>query len=477
MIGDPASVFDMNGIRQAFGREAAVFGHAVAAAAYSMDLTAFQEEGFDDLSCRINSEIMTGLDFSGGPTFRDSLNRAAQNLLVKARMRYASPAVQLRGSLHPDENDHTKAVFMASGRGEYTLVVIGFTGTLKRLDDWVSNFDVRFEEGWHRGFLNLTREIEEAEEKIVFPEAAVRCGRDSLTLRDVIDECKGDRSRFRLFFAGHSQGAAVMQIYLSRLIERGVRPGYLSGIGFASPSVVYRRKEDAAEECMCHFMSSDDLICRVGARYHLGECRVLPMTDEGRAVMYGPDWEKPAFREALGIICRLKTSDEAMLMSIAALECLSREKEETSVTEEVGLLTGLKRALTEKRDQYLARLWSAGEAGYLAASGEREISPARLDACRRSVRALFGKYGPVEGFKAMVQCIGDAHRLTAPHSEGGPAPYFMMVTDRYPDLVTGLEEPLISPLKLPGTPPRRGNGRRRSARGALPWARRAAGRR
>lgn len=471
MIGDPASVFDINGVRQPFGREAAVFGHAVASAAYSMDLTAFQEKGFDDLSCRINSDIISGLDFSGGLTFRDGLSRAAQNLLVKARMRFASPAAQLRGSLHPEENDHTKAVFMAAGRGEYTLVVIGFTGTLKRLDDWVPNFDVRFEKGWHKGFLNLTREIEEAEDRISFPEAAARCGLASLTLRDVIGECKGDDSRFRIFFAGHSQGAAVMQIYISRLIEQGVRPGYLSGIGFASPSVVYRREEDAAEECMCHFMSSDDLICRVGARYHVGECRVLPVTDACRALMYGRDWKRPVFREALGIMCRLKTSGEAMLMSVAVLDCLSREKEETSVTEEVGLLTGLRRSLTEKRDQYVGRLRSAGEAGYLAASGDSDIPAARLNACRRRVRALFKKYGTVEGFMTMAQCIRYAHRLTVPHTDGGPAPYRLIVTDRFPDLVTGLTEPLISPLRLPDTPPRRPAGRRRSARGVPPWAR------
>ena len=472
MIVDPAGVFDLNGARLPFGQDMAVFGHAVAAAAYSVDLTAFQAAGFGDLSCRVNSDIMTGFDFSGGATLRDSLSSAAQTLMARARMRFPTPAAQLRGSLYPDDNDHAKAVFMSLDRGAYTLIVIGFTGTMMRLDDWVPNFDVRDEEDWHRGFLNLTKEIEEAEEKISFPEAAARLGTASCTLRDVMDECARENARFRVFFAGHSQGAAVMQIYASRLVERGVRPEHIAGIGFAPPSVSYERRHSDAEECLCHFISSDDLVPRVGARYHVGECRVLPMTDAFRAALYGRDWKKPAFRAALGLTTRLRTSAEALLFTTAMLDCLVREQFDPAVAEGASFLTGLRRAISEKRDQYLGRLRNAAAAGYLAASGEAELPPARLTACRRSVRALFARYGTAEGFVSLVQCIRLAHRLAAPHADGGPAVYHLMVTDGWPLTVCGLEEPLISPLALPDTAAGKPVRKRPRGRGLPPMARR-----
>ena len=65
-------------------------------------------------------------------------------------------------------------------------------------------------------------------------------GLESLTLQDILDSMQHEDSPFRMFAAGHSQGGAVVQLWIDYLLRQGVKPDKLCGYGFASPSVCRR---------------------------------------------------------------------------------------------------------------------------------------------------------------------------------------------------------------------------------------------
>lgn len=102
--------------------------------------------------------------------------------------------------------------------GGQFLLAIGFMGTGKRFYDWISNFRFTTEEGFHKGFYQLCTYFEQGAESIVFPATAKALGLEKLTLGEVLSEMKSLSSRFRLWMAGHSQGAAVMQVFCHRLM-------------------------------------------------------------------------------------------------------------------------------------------------------------------------------------------------------------------------------------------------------------------
>ncbi len=474
MVIDPLTVFDVSGNRLPHGREAALFGHALAETAYTVELTGFREAGFGDFTCRINEDIITGDALNAGDSLKDSVFAAMQAFRARFRMRFAGPIAQYRGSAHPDDSDFAKAVYMAKNMGSYTLIAVCFTGTCKRVDDWFVNFSFREEEGCHRGFLNLAKECEEAEDKILFPAAAARERLKKLTMKDILETCRRPESRYRLVFAGHSQGAAAMQIYCRRLIERGIDPKYIAGIGFAPPSVFFAPEEGDGAECLNLYMTSDDLIARVGALYHYGECHVLPMTDACRRTVYGRDWDRPVFRDALGLICRLKNSREAMLFSLAALEDATEFRDLAMVTalENVPFLGGrLARPLTEKLDSTLDRLKGIALENCHQAYGGGALPGDEMARCHQRLKALCRKHGKAGGLKALKPALRAAHRLPAAKENAGRAPYRYLVSEGYQLLKRNQADPVISPLHMPPTAEKRPSRKSRPLRPLPPKGR------
>ena len=153
------------------------------------------------------------------------------------------------------------------------LLAIGFMGTGKRFYDWISNFRFTTEEGFHKGFYQLCTYFEQGAESIVFPATAKALGLEKLTLGEVLSEMKSLSSRFRLWMAGHSQGAAVMQVFCHRLMtDWGVLAQNMTGYGFASPTVATGRLVQDPAAIRSITSSTATTWCPHGALLYLGLC-------------------------------------------------------------------------------------------------------------------------------------------------------------------------------------------------------------
>ncbi|MDD3213732.1 MAG: hypothetical protein PHY64_08655, partial [Eubacteriales bacterium] len=222
-----------------------------------------------------------------------------------------------------------------AGNGRY-VVAIGFMGTGSRFYDWFSNFRFTTEEGFHKGFHQLTQVFEQSVPRIQFPAAAAALGRPSLTLADILAEMRSPRSRFTLWMAGHSQGGAVMQIFCHRLMSAwGVPPRNIIGYGFASPTTaVGGIGRDPADYPLFHILNSDDLVPRIGALVHLGLALEYPADDALRAAAYGwgDEPEEIDLRGKAEDLCSHISDMPTLLESLAAFcEAVIEEKTEESL--------------------------------------------------------------------------------------------------------------------------------------------------
>ncbi len=274
----------------------------LAATAYTMEVTPWLRAGWRDVTIQVDGDLTDG--FAACNEAKTPLERlaAAWKLhKVRAKIRGRNPIGQMLGTVRQMKGSDTgKAVVMLHPvpDGRY-VVAIGFMGTGGRIYDWISNFRMNAEGGLHKGFLQLCRQFEGNEAAITFPETAKELGLERLTLEDILQECRHENSRFLLWTAGHSQGAAVMQVWTHcKLKEDGVLPCNLLGCGFASPSVATGTAvRSAAAYPLLHVVNSDDPVPRSGAMVHLGELLIYRSCEEQRRRCYAiPEDGESAFR-------------------------------------------------------------------------------------------------------------------------------------------------------------------------------------
>ena len=298
---------------------------------YTLELEPWMRSGWTDVSIQVDNRLASGVTVGESESAASDRVRNAMNAWKVARARQAlrtrNPLSQLRGALRQRERSDTiKAVTMIhDAPGGRFVVAIGFMGTGTRFYDWFSNFRLMADQGFHRGFAQLTETFEQSADRILFPATAARMGRTMLTLRDVLGEMRAPDSRFSLWMAGHSQGGAVMQVFCHRLLtEWGVLPRHMVGYGFASPTVAAGPTgRDPAAYPLCHILNPDDLVPRVGALKHLGLCLRYDGDDGGalRDAAYG--WEGAP--EACDLRAKAETLMEpitdtpTMLTAMAAL--------------------------------------------------------------------------------------------------------------------------------------------------------------
>ena len=216
-------------LRPPFDHQAARLSLELAHTAYTLDLDAWKDAGWNDFSILIDDSLQSGMD-------HDGVRSHFKLLRARAAQKEFNPLSQLAGALRQRERSDTiKAVCMTRRDDEGRWVVaIGFMGTGSRFYDWISNFRFTPEEGFHRGFAQLCESFEMNAEEIVFPSAAQALGLEKLTLGEVFSEMRSLSSRFRLWMAGHSQGAAVMQVLAHRLMnDWGVLAQNMTGYGVA----------------------------------------------------------------------------------------------------------------------------------------------------------------------------------------------------------------------------------------------------
>ncbi len=267
--------------------------------AYTLDIEPWMRAGWADFSVQVDNQLTTGIKARENDSFAERVRAVIGSLrLTRARMavREHNPLMQVTGALRQRaESDTIKAVVMARPAAEGRFVVaVGFMGTGTRFYDWFSNFRLDTADGFHKGFSQLTQAFIKNEKEILFPDTAEALGLSKLTLSDILREMQTENSRFSLWMAGHSQGAAVMQVYCDYLLRRmGIPQRNVFGCGFASPTVAGNDiAADGAGYPLCHILNADDLITRMGSLKHFGLCLQYSPDERFRDLAYG--WSRQA---------------------------------------------------------------------------------------------------------------------------------------------------------------------------------------
>ena len=418
-------------------RRTVQLAYELACAAYTMEPESWTQAGWRDFSMLVNRTLMTGEMLNSSATPLNDLTRTTLQTLARLKMSALNPIGQFLGLRQPDEETTTlKAIVMLKPDHGLLTVAVGFMGTGHQLGDWMPNLRMQPEEGFHEGFLQLAQEFDSYLDQIVFPFGAGELGRLSLSLKDIIEDMKRPGSRFRLLLSGHSQGAAVVQVFVDQLLSQGVLRDYICGYGFASPTVAHPGHPlPAGGYPVTHILNSDDLAPRVGAWRHLGECLYFVPEEPDRQRMYGRMAEDPCMRGALKLLLQADNAPEALLNGLSVLAIMRRQSE-----------LSLRRFMGDGESRLAAELMDLGEGsllkwldqlsnnlaqGYLALSGDPALPEAALTELTGRWEALLTQYG----IGAWVRSVRDACLL--PHRLYKSAPdytasYLYIVTEGLP---------------------------------------------
>lgn len=425
-----------------FSREAASLSLALAHAAYTMDMDAWREAGWRDLTFQIDNKLYSGgVKNEEGHFLHEALADWVE-YLARNKAKRAGLLSQYRGTLRQREAaDTCKAVVMIhKALGGRYVVAIGFMGTGKRIYDWISNFRLENEAGLHQGFRQLTDEFIGKSDEISFPMTAAELGLGKLTLKDIFNECKSTGSRFSLWMAGHSQGGAIMQVLMYHLVMNGVRRSNLLGYGFASPSVVYGSLRcDLTGFPVYHIISSDDVTPRIGAVSHIGRCRVMNVDDAMARRCYLNLMDDAAFFDILRMMRTVRCTSDAAVWMVGFLRSVRELPPEDLELVYRGLFRifmndRLYDLLSERLYDLMACLIRKAEDHCKSILGVDSLPSANLMRYDRVCGDLIRKYGAPEFIRALLCALARPHKIRTEHPEEGEPPYQYMVLNRLGDI-------------------------------------------
>ena len=402
----------------------------LAATAYDLDLHPWLAAGWTDASIQVDNRLHTGITASGSDRPGQTLKNTWALYRAKRDLRQLNPISRVRSALRQKEQSDTgKAVVMMhpSGDGRY-VVAIGFMGTGKRFYDWFSNFRMTSDGGFHKGFLQLARQFEENETEIIFPQTARQLGLEKLTLRDILTDCRRMDSPFRIWMAGHSQGAAVMQAWTwLKIPEDGVQPMHLAGVGFASPTVASGLAvSDPAAYPLYHLCNSDDLVPRVGARVHLGVGLSYPAGEDVRRAACG--WEKTPQASVNRALMRRLTrhivdAPSCLESTLAYMELLleHNDKWEEGLAPLTDRFAFFKRALdaADRREADLIRFIKRHASRVYFSMTGRTMDPARIAGIKKEMEAVEAQIGLKAMSKTLQELMYWPHTLAGKDGRDG----------------------------------------------------------
>lgn len=282
-------------LRPEFSGDLARLSAEFALSTYDFEMEQWAEAGWVDFTFQIDNKVYS-VDNSifldeEGEEEKESL-RTYEKAVAQTRQKNLGKQL-FDVARQMESSDTGKVVLMGRKieHGKY-VIGIGFMGTGKRAYDWFSNFRFGEEEGAHQGFMQLTRQYMSHQKDIQFPEIAQDLGLEKLTLTDIIKESKNADSRFLLWMTGHSQGAAIMQLWTYLLAkEEDIRLSNVIGYGFASPLVMMGTTVDTpAKYPLYHVLNSEDVVQKVGGQIRLGVDLPYIATPQLREKSYG--WRK-----------------------------------------------------------------------------------------------------------------------------------------------------------------------------------------
>ena len=412
-------------LRPRFSRSAAMLSLELAEAAYELAEDRWGQAGWRDILYR-GTEIAASPEEHGGT----GLGGMVQSIFHKLRQ---NVSVTLRNK---EEKKLDKALFMAHPLPDGRVVIaVGLMGTEMKLSDWSVNLRVENENGMHQGFASVADGLMESLGSIRFRDTARQLGLPSLTLADVVGECRKPGSRFVLWLSGHSQGAAVMQLFALRLVRGGVMPRYLIGYGFASPRVLYEGYPgDITDFPIFHILNRDDTVPKLGALLHIGRCQLYTPDEQARKTWFPEDWEDENFRRLFSLADRIHSTADGMVFLTALLKTLHGIPDEEALaafTETLarylpdkfsGMLTGRIRNMLDS-------LQSKAQQTYLTVSEGKSMPEIRVRLLTHRLSLENGRMGAFSFLRRVIRIFTVPHRL-AEEEKGELLPSYAMIVTR-----------------------------------------------
>lgn len=308
---------------------------------YDLDIGRWMEAGWGDGSFQMEEQIVSGFTGWQGQKYDAGKAIKSQFALRRARnkMNAARPFNDILRTVQQFVTTSTGKVLVMVyplKPPERFVIAVSFMGTSRKFYDWITNFKITCtENGLHEGFQEISRQFEHNAGNIHFPEVALTLGLPDLTLADVIQEMRTPESRFTMLVSGHSQGGAVAQCYIHRLMhEYAVRPLHLVCYTLAAPTVVSEHWQGIpAAYPIFNIINSDDYVSRVGSCIRLGIDMVYHPDDAFRQDSYSYNPKDPAQVYAVGRLKRIlqyiEDTPTAFEAIIALCEMLQEEGDAT----------------------------------------------------------------------------------------------------------------------------------------------------
>lgn len=445
-------------LRPPLSVEAVRLSAQLAEATYSMAVNPWLCAGWRDVTIQVDGSLTGGLErVEAQGSAVQKLANAWKLHRIRRRIRQRNPIGQVVGALRQWEKSDTGKVLVMLHPAEAGrhVVAISFMGTGGRFYDWFSNFRMTSEQGVHKGFLQLTRQFEENEEDIDFPETARELGLERLTLRHILEEAKNPNSRFTLWLCGHSQGGALMQIYAHhKITEDGILPANMVGYGLASPSVMTGDAvDDPAAYPLYHIFNSDDVVPRMGAQIHLGVCLIYPADEDLRSRCYAWPLDVESARrraKVWPILCRMTDTASCIEVGVAYLNALASYSPEEIVAGlsllETRLPIGRVIAAADSRmDAFLRYIVRHMAAAYVSITGER-MDTTRVANHQAEISQVVKALGVRVFSDTLMQMMAQPHSIA--YSKAGGA-----YMGAYPYIALYGVEKLIPAVWRSGRPP------------------------
>lgn len=398
-------------------RQAARFGLELAQLAYDFQTEPWLMAGWTDIAIQVDQRLLTGVRQDDEGMFQ-SLYNAFLPRLAKGLAMVANPISEIKALTQPElPQDTGKAVTLLRQQKDGGFVVaIAFMGTGRRGQDWAGNLRLDHGDGFHEGFSHLARQFELNMENILFPSAAKALGLPSLSLQQVFEEASRQGSRFQIILAGHSQGAAVCQVFAHRCIKEGLLPGNLAGLCYASPKVSVGLGEQDCKIPLQHFLIDKDLVTRVGLSQHLGSCYILETDQAFQEAIYGKRLQDPLFQSILSLLDQVQDTAGGLLLGLAYLDVLQTRPAQTAASTLGLFIEAFFRELPSLPEDWAKSILSYSRKsmdGFYVKVQGFSPDPEAIKKDRAAVEILVQQHGAYRFTEALLSAMILSHNLVA----------------------------------------------------------------
>jgi hypothetical protein len=329
VLGDITQV-DLSGTeiflsKEKFSEAGIRFALELSALSYNLNIRPWVDAGWSDITIKIRDRLFHSIDTSDSDSLIQSLyNSIAPYFGKKTKHKKIKKRKKIKKQIvTPYKAEYGRAIIMSKEIADCKFAIaITFAGTGRNLTSWLSNFDFAHEDGIHAGFKKLTDTFFAQVNNIEFPSIAEKLGFESLALRDILLSVKNDNSPFLVFVSGHSQGAALLQLFIYNLLMQEVKRKNILGYGFAAPTTVSNNFEQIDMPInLINF--ENDVFTRLGIQKHIGNVYLFQADDMLKAACYGDLAEDTMFQNAISYLLSIKNTEESLFSTLAFTYALS----------------------------------------------------------------------------------------------------------------------------------------------------------